>query len=104
MVWIEHLLKKGETEWPWFSAVLEFIQSPEYEKTKKSLLAEIKQEQERWGRITLEAKSHNRNTSLRQNISANQKCQQLQSSDVEEVPDPPYFWKNLDTSWWREQP
>lgn len=30
MAWIESLLKKGGTDWPWFAAVLKFINSSAY--------------------------------------------------------------------------
>lgn len=113
MVWIEHLLKKGQTEWPWFSAVLQFVGSAEYEQIKSSILAEIAHERARWDQIARRGKTVGFGAS-RSRVTTNfsthapaihaPTTHAPRSWDPNKSPSRPYFWENLDTSWWREQP
>ena len=57
MAWIETLLANGDTDWPWFAAVLKFVKSPAYATLEKSMLAEIERERDRWDRIYQQQKA-----------------------------------------------
>lgn len=118
--WIESILTKGETEWPWFAAVLGFFNSKEYARVESQLQREFAKAKDDdnsfWERIKV------KNVPLGVNPNAN--SQQVSLKGLEEAKSPVLskkyttarfssntdisaskqcFWDSHDPSWWREQ-
>lgn len=102
MAWIESLLKKGGTDWPWFAAVLKFINSSAYREIEASLLGEIEQLRSKKKAFYDSLRSHPSQPLPSpvpdSNSSLNASWPTLRPKDGR-----PYFWENIDTLAWRDQ-
>ena len=117
LLWIERLIVRGESDWPWFTIVLKFVNSKEYGRIE----AAIKEESNRWleedALFWKRLKESKPAATLRPTLSNRmgatnpieasksfypQKLAKTQGSKSTVLPSA-YFWEDKDPNWWREQ-
>jgi hypothetical protein len=102
MAWIESLLKKGGTDWPWFAAVLKFINSNAYREIEASLLGEIEQIRSKKQAFYDSLRSHSPHP-LPSPVPDSTSSLNTSWHSVRPKDDRPYFWESIDTLAWRDQ-
>lgn len=101
MAWIENLLAKGETEWPWFDAVLKFIDSGAYRQIEAQLTEEIDQMKAAKKAFYDGFKSFS--APKPGGLVTSQPSIGSSWPNPRPRGDRPYFWETVDSSAWREQ-
>jgi hypothetical protein len=102
LAWIENLLKKGKTDWPWFAVVLRFINSTNYAAIEQSIVSEIERNKE--AKRAFYASFPRQRSQVKNSPKVPGSQQTLASwPSVRPSGDRPYFWENIDTLLWREQ-
>jgi hypothetical protein len=101
LAWIEHLLKKDKTDWPWFATVLRFLKSPSYAEIERYLIAEIESNKQAQREFYESFKVR----VVPAKTPKPAALAQAEASWPSARPrgDRPYFWENIDTLAWREQ-
>jgi hypothetical protein len=102
MAWIESLLKKGGTGWPWFAAVLKLINSNAYREIEASLLGEIEQLRSKKKAFYDSLRSHP-SQPLPSPVPGPTSSLNVSWSNMQPKDGRPYFWGNVDILAWHDQ-
>ena len=117
LLWIERLLVRGASDWPWFAVVLKFVNSTEYGRIEASIKEEMNKWLEEDALFWKKLKESEPAATFRSIPSSQmgdtnpieartglyaQKIVKPLGSKSTVLPNA-YFWEDKDPNWWREQ-